>query len=456
MDLKYLSIVALAACRPVTHETRVLLSAASECGCPCADAGVDAPAPDAAPDAPSGPAPIDLATAWTRIIITPSSGATGVLRGADGVARDDEGCWWTAWEEGGAVTRACGSGATWVTETVATGLVGGEDAKPGDFDGDGMIDGAVAIDATAGGVYVAFRDPALVVKLASSAGHGHLQQLAVGDVDADGDPDIAMGTRVGTPAVVAWLVNPGGASARNGLAWAYREVSLAGWVMSLIPLDVNGDSRLDLVVSDRAAYKDAGGVTRWDLYGARWMEQLPDGTWMAHAISQPAGSCSPYTSPTCLKTPGDEMMLSIVAVDVGGTPDWLVADGQSAGSQPSSRISLHMLGAGTHEFVSPVANVGHYQHAVIADLDLDGDPDLAVSTWKGNAYPVSPADAGKSGVYWLRNDGATWSRGEVSGSEGGKFDNLALSGRCIVTSEQLDPAGGLGVLAYCPPGEALP
>ena len=89
-----LVVLSLLGCRPVTHETRVTLLDECPCPCPPSDANVDAPI-DAAPDAPPDAPPIDLDAAWTRTTIT-AGAATGLYRGADGVAKDSAGCWWTA------------------------------------------------------------------------------------------------------------------------------------------------------------------------------------------------------------------------------------------------------------------------------------------------------------------------------------------------------------------------
>lgn len=452
MDLiELVTVVAcLVACKPSARELRQLLTSDDAgCLCPCACAAPDAAVPDALVDAeldaaPDAAPPIDLATAWTRTTIT-AGASTGLYRGADGVALDGEGCWVTAWEEGGAVTRACPNGAGgWMTELVATGLSGPEDAKPGDIDGDGWIDVVTACDAGQK-VNVSFRGASnITIDLTASHGHGHVMQVAIGDVNGDGQPDIIMGSRIGAAAALAWLENPGPANARLSVWWTYHEISAAGWIMSIVPRDVNGDGRLDVIVSDRAKLSDG----TWGLYGARWMEQLSDGTWMTHAISAPAGSCSPYASTSCTKTPGDEMFARVVGNDV--------YDCTSAATQADSRIVVHHTAdwlSWTHTALPPAANVGHCQGVLVYDVDQDGDLDIVTTTWKGNAYPVTGPAAAESGVYWLRNNGdGSYSRGEVSGPEGGKFDNVELAGRCVITSEQLDPAGGLGVVLYCPPG----
>lgn len=398
---------------------------------------------------------VDLTTAWERHVITAGS-PTGVRRGADGV--DISGfAIATAWEEGGGVTLAHRpddplTATAWDTEQVATGLVGVEDARIADVDGDGVLDVVSASDSGQR-VYVSFGSGTpgayTTIDLLASHGHNHVMQVALADIDGDGNRDIVFGTRVGTaanPAIIGWLGNPG-AAARDGNAWTYHQISLAGWAMSVL---VEPGNRV--VVSDRASYKDAGGVTRWDLYGARWLE-LVAGTWVNHAISPPAGSCS-----TC--TPGDEMFLRVVDIDHDGQPD--VVDCTSALGH-ANRVVIHRNLGGwaswSHTVIADVANVGHCQGVAVADLDGDGLVDIAASSWKGNTFPVPLADAARSGVWWLRNDGAGgWQRGEVSGPTGGKFDDVEVMDvdrdglPDLVTSEQLDPAGGLGVIWYRNPG----
>lgn len=437
-------VAVLIACGSVPPRTATI-----ECPCPClVDAGVDAT-----------PTEIDLALDWTRTEIVASS---PTLRGADGVALDADGCWVTAWEESGSVTRACPAptgGYEVEVELVASGLSGPEDSKPGDLDGDGIIDVITALDGGSR-VVVTFRGaPNVTIVISESQSTGRVMQVAVADVDNDGHDDILYGSRAHAAARIAWCRNPG-ADARIGLLWDCSTITPAGWAMSIVPRDINSDGRADLVVSDRAKLTSPpAGVSEWTYFGARWVEQMPDGSWLNHTIAggaptSPAtpyqtGSCSPYASTTCERTPGDEMFLAVDGNDV--------IDCTSLGSQPDSRITIHSTTdwlSWTHVTLPAAVNVGHCQGVLPMDVDLDGDRDMVVTAWKGNALPLAPADASKSGVYLLRNNGdGTYSRGEISGPDGAKWDNAIADGRCVVTSEQLgDPVGGRGVERFCPPG----
>lgn len=403
---------------------------------PPVDAGIDAP-----PDARWH---IDLTATWTRTILTAGAPSPSDHRGADGVALAPGGGIVTGWEEGNIVTEVDPAGGA--TTVVATHVSAIEDVRSADLDGDGLADWAFC---GADRCYVTFRDaPNVTVTIAPSIGRGNAIQLAITDTNGDGLPDLVVGVRQLSPSnqgEIGIYENPG-ILARSG-AWAHHTISAAGWPMSVVPF--NGR----IVVSDRAYHWNPTGTQLWDLYGARWLEQTSPGVWVNHQISAPAGSC-PAATPLCTtKTPGDEMFLAI-------DPDGLTMyDCQSAAAKTYSRIMIHRATSSawtswSHEVIAPVANVGHCQGVIPADVDHDGLTDLIVTTWKANAYPVPFAVAGQSGVYWLhRLPSGLYERGEIA-TLGGKFDNaLWLAGDRLITSEQLDTgtaSGGIGVAAYMP------
>lgn len=418
-------LVLLFGCTPPPEQQLVAL-----CG---ADASLDAE-PDSTPDAPTA---FSLTTPWTRTVVT-AGASTGLFRGADGVSQDSEGCWVTGWEEGGIVTRACLVSGNWETEVVATGLVGSEDAKAADLDKDGALD-VVSCQDSGQKCSITFRGtPNVTLTLPGSQGHNRGMQAAIADINGDTWLDVVFGTRFtgSSPnkAVVGVLYNSG---TRTVADWTYEKISDAGWVMSLVVVDGR------IIVSDRASYKDDLGVTKWDLYGSRWLEKV-GGVWVNHPISPPSGSGED-------KTQGDQMLLRVVGNDVWDCTSRLTGP---------NRIAHHHNVNGdwltwTRTLLPAAVDVGHCQGVLIKDVDADGLDDVVVSNWKGNANPILTADAAKSGVYFLH--APTWARGEISGPNGGKFDNIESLGNSLITTEQLcddcvagTGSGGFGVVIYSP------
>lgn len=473
--------VVLAACSPSPRELHALVGDDPGYACTChdggaalvADAAVDAP-PDASPDAPidaapdapvdaSAPLHIDLTAPWTRTVVTAGS-PTGVLRGADGTAIDSEGCVFTPWEEGGSVTRACEVGGVWLTEVVTTGITGPEDAKGADLDGDGIIDVAIAADAGQR-VLITFRGTTNVtITPPAGQGHGRAMQVAIANFDNDGYPDVAFGTRGGTasaPAVFGILHNPGPAHARDPAAWTYELVGVAGWAMSLKPVDMDGDGRADLVVSDRSYYKTvAGGATQyWDRNGPGEYLHLADGTWQYKHIGPPPGSCSSGYQCTN-KSPGDELFLRVVS------PSEIWDCASNIASQVTSRIrrltTTDNWATYSVALLPPAANVAHCQDVLVTDLDGDGKTDVVVTgDIDDNNLPTrttSILPGSVSAVYWMR--APLWDAHTiVVPGHGCKFDDIQrlAGGIRVITSEQAGDdcvagtgAGGVGVALYEP------
>jgi FG-GAP-like repeat len=93
-----------------------------------------------------------------------------------------------------------------------------------------------------------------------SASYG-LTSLAVGDVDGDGTPDIAIvvcddDLDAGTNTRMIWMLNRGGVFERGPVAElrAFTNGSSPLWVTAA---DFNGDGRADLVVADRSSFAGA-------------------------------------------------------------------------------------------------------------------------------------------------------------------------------------------------------
>lgn len=424
------SLCLLAAC-----EQRVYFGIASSGGTDCgteptpADSAIDA-IPDAMVDAPpDAPTVTFTQQAWPMFTIE----AAAAPDGADGIELiGDEAA--VPHEQGNRLTRfkrpADGNPyQLWTNTATVTGQAAIEDARIGDLDGDGRTDAVTTADVISSKVYLTFDNADgshTVVIPTASMNHPHWMQAAIIDMTGDGCPDIAIGGRVGSdvnPALVALLVNPCGAAARTASAWTLDIATKAGWIMSLQALDSS-----HLFVTDRSFYTVPGSSTHlWDLNGARIVTRTPTGwTNTRIATSSNAGEWMMGTATdfdddgSVDVVVGRSSATGINYIDIYYGPDWVRVD-----HLPTSVVN---------------DNVGHYQANAVCDLDGDGRKDIVASHYKSNVAGYYTT----SGIVWYRNlGGNSWSRNELSGPAGAKFDNIVcrvlVAGRRpdVIANEQL-------------------
>ncbi|MGH7414244.1 MAG: FG-GAP repeat domain-containing protein [Candidatus Rokuibacteriota bacterium] len=171
------------------------------------------------------------------------------------------------------------------------------------------------------------------------------EQIAIGDVDGDGDPDIHLGTE--------WLRN-------DGEGWtAVRAVRLS--VRDADPdrvelADVDGDGDLDVVIG----CEHARCVVWGENPGRR------GGPWREHRIST------------------DILALSLDVADVDGDGDVDVVVGEhNTGNPKKGRVVLYLNG-GRGETWAPVlvdSGLEHHDGTRLIDIDNDGDLDLISIGW---------------------------------------------------------------------------
>jgi hypothetical protein len=261
--------------------------------------------------------------------------------------------------------------------------------------------------------------------------------ILVADVNRDGKPDLVMAQCQGTNncgfgvGQVAVLLGNGDGTFQTAVTYAtgsYYSVSVAA-------ADVNGDGKLDLVVTDACQSSVCG-----DNGAVSVLLGNGDGTFQA-GVSYDAGGtstdsvavadvngdgkpdivianlcatsvCTNDGSVGVLLGNGDGSFRSVVTYDSGGSrsssvavedvngdgkPDVVVANTCLAGSDCGAGTVAVLLGNGDGTFQTAVtyATGGYYPvSVVIADLNADGKPDLVVANNEGSSTDCNDGPVG--------------------------------------------------------------
>ena len=379
---------------------------------------------------------------WIRHSIDKSS------RGADGVRladvnHDQFPDEVTGWEEGGVVRVCLSPGKVYdkviqLWPGVTVGKVNSpEDAVFADLDGDGAVDVVSCCEGETKCVFVhwAPHRPELYLKakawktepIPASQGLTRWMFALPMQIDGKNGVDLVVAAK-NQNALVGWLQSP--EHPRDLSQWKLHKLYNAGWIMSLIPADLDGDGDADVIVSDR---KEANS-------GVLWLENpgvaKADGPWAEHRIG----------------ANGREVMfLDWADVTGEGRKDVVVA------VKPDEIHWFHKPDDPTQPWPSQVikvelpSGVGTAKGIRVGDIDGDGRSDIV--------YSCEQATSPKSGVVWLRNDrgpaGMKWTVHDISGPEGVKFDLVQLrdldgdGDLDVMTCEERD---NLGVIWYENPG----
>lgn len=177
--------------------------------------------------------------------------------------------------------------------------------------------------------------------------------LATGDIDGDGQTDIAATT--GDSKRVEWYRNPGDGSAE------WQAFAIATFDDAVFPdrteiADINGDGRLDIIVTE-----ENGEPSDAQTY---WWEQPADptaGGWTSHLIT----------------TQGSTNSLDVADMDANGTSDVVLAEHRG-----TLKLAI-WANDGSGGLTEHVVDLGKESHlgARTADLDGDGDLDIVSIAW---------------------------------------------------------------------------
>ena len=371
---------------------------------------------------------------WSRHTIDNGS------RGADGVRladvnHDSLPDLVTPWEEGGIVRVYLHPGVKlakqpWPSVTVGK-VASPEDALFVDLDADGAMDVVSSCEGVTKTMFVHWAPKLpqdylqetkwLTQPIPATKGKESWMFALPKEMDGKHGVDLVVSSK-GVDASVGWLEAP--KNARDLTQWKYHRLADAGWIMSLIETDVNGDSFDDILLSDR---RGARRGIKWLQHPGRGLNE--DGTrWPLHTIG------------------GQEhevMFIDYADVNEDGSKDIVAATHQS---------EILILEQHADRSWQPTTIPAPFQSrngksVRVGDIDLDGVVDLVHST-EPNFLPRKP------GITWLKRASKAGGKPVVhpiSDLEGSKFDLLQLididrdGDLDVITCEERD---NLGVIWY--------
>ena len=371
---------------------------------------------------------------WARHVIDDASKGADGARLAD-INGDGLPDLVTGWEEGGQVRVCVHPGkdkarARW--PSVLVGKVGSpEDAVFADLDNDGAIDVVSSCEGKTNAVFVHWApekskllDPAAWKTEAFPAVEGMCQWMFCAPMQIDGQfgLDLVVGGK-NKNGQIGWLQAP--SHPRNVKDWKYHPLIKAGWIMSLVAIDMNGDKHMDVLVSDRRGKNS----------GCLWLENPGPGP--AQSKPWPVRRIGPA---------GDEVMfLDCADLDGDGKRDVVV---------PTFDRKLHFFRQKTpvaweqHRIAFP-PETGSGKAIRVADIDLDGKLDVVIAC--ANAKTTH-------GIVWLAYRKSVfdenWDAHAISGAWGIKFDLIQLTDLDgdgdldLINTEEQTGGNGLGVVWY--------
>lgn len=360
-----------------------------------------------------------------HVIDNTSIGADGVrLADFDGDGHPDIA---TGWEEGGSIRIYRNPGpeaakSPW--PSVIVGSVGSpEDAVLADLDGDGAMDVISCSEGKERKIWVhwAPANPADYLNAeawkteALPAAENKAQWMFALPMDVDGKYgiDLVAGSK-NEGAAIGWFESP--ADPRDLAAWQWRPIRSAGWVMSLIAEDMDGDGDQDVVYTDR----------RGDQRGAGWLRN-PGGTgaWEDVVIGG-----------------RDHEVMFINRAHFGDEKVWIctVRGGGLLHFTPTPH------GTWSQAEIPMPEGTGTGKGVAVADLTGDGKAEIVVTCENSRDL---------HGVFYLAQSDDGWRPRAISGIPGTKYDlviPIDFDGDGELDILTCEEAERLGVIWYENPG----
>ena len=182
--------------------------------------------------------------------------------------------------------------------------------------------------------------------------------IGVGDIDGDGDPDIACGRRPegeDEPKILVWFENPGNLEQ----PWKAYEIGHTEHPIDRIEIaDLDGDGQAEIAVAEE-----------------RWPGKEPDGSlfWFS-----PGKDLKSEWTKHLITTQYSSNNLDIGDVDQDGDIDLLTCEHKG----PNLELQL-WENDGTGQFRKQLLDIGKENHlgTQLVDLDADGDLDIIGAAW---------------------------------------------------------------------------
>ena len=324
----------------------------------------------------------------------------------------------------------------WELATLAEGADVGaaEDVAIGDLNGDGFPDVVVACELAH---LIYFQNPGKSARTArwprfippAASGRGSFIRVFTADLDGDGRPEIVTANKgAQNPAPDDRELRPISLFRITGdplraASWQEHVLTRVAVPINAQPVDLDGDGDLDVVGGSRHERR------------IMWFENRTPGpgplTFVEHAIdiagSPASGEASAQDKPNAPSARVTGFNLDYADLNGDGRTDIVLSEGASnlvwleQPAQPSMPWRLHEIGS-----VAPDSSTGF----VLADIDDDGDRDVIVG-----GYSRGPRDAdGSVGIgdnlgriAWFERTGTggnAWVRHDISRRKRGMFDKF--------------------------------